>query len=74
MNKVNQPILNETWECPRCLQSYCPDCVDKHTVDFEIMDKTEGMPELKPIQWKGLFVCPWCYNQLIDLKEKKLEG
>ncbi len=68
MEKVQEPNIGETWECPRCLNSHCDSCVEQHTVDFEVEDKKEGNPNIGKIQWKGLIVCPWCYNQLIDLK------
>ena len=70
MKKVDEPEnVEETWECPRCLMNHCGDCVTKHEVDFEIKDCKEGYGQ-KPIEWKGLSVCPWCYNQLFGLKQK----
>ena len=57
--------LYETWECERCKQVYCQDCVDSYEVDFEVEDKAEGFNNVI-MQWKGWSVCPWCYNQLID--------
>jgi len=67
MKKVNEPKnVDEVWQCPRCRQDHCGDCVDKCTVNFDVMDKPEGYGQ-KPMQWKGLIVCPWCYNQLIDM-------
>lgn len=66
MKKVREPNLSDLWECPRCQSDFCGDCVDKFIVDFEILDEPEHL--LKKIQWKGLIVCPWCYNQLVELK------
>jgi Fe-S oxidoreductase len=66
MEKVNEPkSVEEAWYCPRCKQSHCGDCVDKCMVDFDIMDEPDGFNQRK-IQWEGLTVCPWCYNQLVD--------
>lgn len=69
MEKVKEPNVDEAWKCPRCHQHYCCDCVDMCEVDFEIKDKSDGFNT--PIeQWEELKVCPWCYNQLMDLKNK----
>lgn len=59
--------------CPRCDTYCCRECVDFHTVDFDIEeDIYEGQgfrpPEMRG--WKGEQVCPWCYNQLVDIKNK----
>ena len=67
MEKVEEPNVEEIWQCPRCHQDYCRTCVDRCEVDFEVEDKPDGYNE-NIIQWKELQVCPWCYNQLIDLK------
>ena len=58
MKKVEEPNIEETWECPRCLNSYCDGCVEQHTVDFKVEDKKEGNPDNPKIQWEGLIVCP----------------
>jgi len=69
--KVEEPKdYSECWECPRCNQDYCNNCVDWHKVEFDIADGSDKNPK-DNIEWKGLLVCPWCYNQLIDLKEKQ---
>lgn len=72
MEKVEEPNVGEGWQCPRCIQDYCDECVEKHEVNFEILDDIEGRHGFhqKPIQWKGLIVCPWCYNQLVIKKTK----
>ena len=67
MDKVKEPnTIEEVWQCPRCQQSYCGDCVSGYEVDFDIEDEPEGFNQ-KEMQWEGETVCPWCYNQLIDL-------
>jgi len=68
LKKVKQPHNFDEWECPRCLQHKCGKCVKQHKVEFEVMDSKEGSK--KQIQWKGLIVCPWCYNQLVEKVEK----
>ena len=69
--KVEEPEGDwDVWECYRCKQSYCGECVETHEVKFDINDAPEGHNQEK-INWKGERVCPWCYNQLIDLKEKE---
>lgn len=70
MKKVKEPNKEELRECPRCCQDYCPDCVIFEEVDFEVFDGSDNLPYNK-IQWQGLQVCPWCYNQLIDVNNKK---
>ncbi len=74
MEKVKEPDnIDEVWECPRCSQSHCGDCVDKCEVDFEVMDKRDGFNQAEE-QWKGEIVCPWCYNQLLKLYTAKQSG
>ncbi|KKL49227.1 hypothetical protein LCGC14_2317630 [marine sediment metagenome] len=64
MEKVKEPNIDyEVKDCPRCNQSFCPNCITFEEVDFVVFDND--------IKWKGTDVCPWCYNQLIDLKAKK---
>lgn len=70
IEKVKEPEGKDVWQCPRCHQDFCEDCVDKHNVNFEVADEPEGYNQ-RTIQWKDLLVCPWCYNQLIDVAEKK---
>ena len=70
MKKVDEPNTNsEVWQCPRCKQDYCGECVDSVEVDFNIFDKPDGYNQ-RDENWKGLQVCPWCYNQLIDVFER----
>jgi len=71
MEKIKEP--NETeivYECGRCGQDYCEDCQSSVTVDFEVEDKSEGFNTLLE-QWKDRKVCPWCYNQLIDIAQEQ---
>jgi len=65
MEKVDEPKIEETWQCPRCNQDYCGDCVNKHEIDFNIKDAPDGFNR-RETAWEGLLVCPWCYNQLLD--------
>lgn len=69
MEYVKIPNNQETIQCPRCNQSYCPNCINFETVEFEVMDSSEQISN--KIQWNGVEVCPWCYNQLVDLKQSK---
>lgn len=70
MEKVKEPYYDEPNECPRCNQNLCSNCIDFKEVDFEVLDTPESV-DASEQQWKGERVCPWCYNQLIDLREKK---
>lgn len=64
--KVKEPSCEvECWECPRCNKTYCPNCVENCQVDFKVIDGSDHKPTAK-IEWSGLFVCPWCYNQLLE--------
>ena len=63
--KVEEPNVEEVWECPRCHQDYCGDCVESIEVDFDVKDTPEGFNQAE-VDWNGTKVCPWCYNQLID--------
>lgn len=65
MKKVDEPNVEEAWQCPRCLHNHCGDCVDAQQVDFSIRDAPDGYNQLD-VEWEGSLVCPWCYNQLID--------
>ena len=72
MNKVDENERGEVYQCARCLQNYCTECHPTEEVDFEIADKTDEIPErARLVEWKGLIVCPFCYNQLVDKKEGK---
>ena len=75
--KVNEPNRHELWQCPRCSQDYCAFCIDKHIVDFDIIDGNDMKPSAN-IQWRGLMVCPWCYNQLLKkmrlVKNEKIQN
>lgn len=65
--KVKEPEVEDIWMCPRCYHDYCGYCVDFTEVNFDIEDKPEGCNR-EVVKWKGISVCPWCYNQLIDKK------
>lgn len=73
MEKVREPEFEEVWQCPRCHQGHCGNCVDREEVDFDIADAPEsfGRDNESEVQWKGLSVCPWCYNQLVEKQIKK---
>lgn len=73
MEKVDEPNVDEVWNCPRCNQDYCGDCVDIYEVGFDIIDKSDGI-NTQDEQWKDRGVCPWCYNQLIDKKSKEVKN
>lgn len=62
--EIKEPQTYDTWVCPRCKQDYCSECIEQHKVSFYIEDEPEGLNQNK-IQWNGLLVCPWCYNQLL---------
>lgn len=65
MEKVEEPNIQEVWECRRCNQSHCGYCVDLIEVNFDVRDKSDGF-NAQEEEWTGQSVCPWCYNQLID--------
>ena len=70
MKKVKEPIESETvYQCPRCRQDCCSNCQEAVNVDFEVEDKSDGF-NTQIEQWKYKDVCPWCYNQLIDIVKK----
>ena len=60
--------------CRRCGRHYCLNCVDFHKVEIEVIEKIRhdnpNLPD-ENINWKDEEVCPWCYNQLCDLKNKQ---
>lgn len=68
MEKVREPTgaQSDTWYCIRCKKHHCCNCVESHEVDFDVKDTPEGHNEIDK-HWKGEEVCPWCYNQLVDL-------
>jgi len=68
MEKVKEPKepIGNIWKCPRCDEIKCEVCIKKQTVDFDIADEPIGMQNTI-VQWKGKSVCPWCYNQLLDM-------
>ncbi len=68
MEKVDEPNVSDVWQCPRCHQDFCGECVDACEVDFDIKENINfERPDLDPHMenWKGEYVCPWCYNQLV---------
>lgn len=70
MERVEEPDMCwEVWNCSRCGQEHCGDCVKGHTVDFEVWGKPDGYNQ-QDENWEGSQVCPWCYNQLIDISQK----
>ena len=63
-------------QCQRCKDStdtdgwFCTDCNDFIEVDFDVEDPiTDRFGNItgKTINRKGEIVCPWCYNQLVDI-------
>jgi len=60
--------------CKRCDQYYCLDCISFYEVEDEIIEKIHHNNPHFPdedINWKGERVCPWCFNQLVDIKNKE---
>jgi len=81
MQEVKECYNNaEIYECLRCNQSYCDNCHPPQEVDFEIIEKVEGfggkprVTTTEKIKWKDEKVCPYCYNQLRNLKIKQNFG
>lgn len=73
MKKIDEPQNYNTQICDRCDEEYCDNCVDFETVDFETAETEtpRGInPSNAPVNWKGKNVCTWCYNQLIDNKQR----
>lgn len=73
MEKVKEPDNQvDLYQCQRCKNDtdtdgwYCDSCTRSHEVDFDI--------EEDEYNWKGENVCPWCYNQLIDIAKSKTKG
>lgn len=65
---------NENW-CRRCDKYYCLECVEFYEVTFDIEENVYAdRPDLTPHMetLKGEKVCPWCYNQLIDIHNSAL--
>ena len=75
MEKVKEPKhYGGIKMCDRCDEQFCFDCIDFRQIDFDVGDNIlSERPDLEPtiINRRGDNVCPWCYNQLIDLKEKE---
>ena len=70
LEKVDTPDYNDRF-CDRCSNSYCDNCIDFETVDFDIEEIiTPEKRDKITVNWKYEKVCPWCYNQLIDLKKE----
>lgn len=65
--KINEN-QGDTYECPRCEDSHCYDCHEYVEVDFGVSDNSDGEYPNRLFHWKGENVCPWCYNQLVDIK------
>ncbi len=66
---------DQNW-CERCEKSYCKDCVPFRKVEFGIVENIyeNKRPDLKPFfkNYKEHEVCPWCYNQLVEIKLMEL--
>ena len=65
---------SHTQWCERCDESFCDSCIDFHIIEFDIEENIhEGKSWLNPDirNWKEIPVCPWCYNQLVDKKNKE---
>ena len=62
---------HSTHWCRRCDKYHCVECISFYTVDFDVEENIgrEDNPYIE--NWKGEEVCPWCYNQLVDLKQTK---
>lgn len=65
MEKVKEEYnCAEMYLCPRCEGEgssdgwYCDNCNPKHEIDFDIEEDGKNL--------KGIEVCPYCYNQLVD--------
>jgi len=69
--KVSEEPYNnaEMYRCERCKCDapsegwYCDCCNPQEVVDFEVIE--DGVNK------QGDTVCPWCYNQLVDVKNGK---
>ena len=59
------------WECPRCQKFQCGDCIVGWEVDFDIYEERMFFDKNVLRNFHGLRVCPWCYNQLVDLKKEE---
>ncbi len=75
LEKVQEPKnYDENNTCERCDQEYCANCVDFETVDFDVVEDINfDRPDLEVtiVNYKDEEVCPWCYNQLIDIAGRK---
>jgi len=66
---------SEMYQCERCKDEspsdgwYCDTCNDPQIVEFEVSETIKshvnGGDYL--MEWKGETVCPYCFNQLIDI-------
>jgi hypothetical protein len=74
ITKVKEPLCQEVYECPRCCQNYCNQCCDSVIVDFDIKELERVGMSSKMINWKDYHLCPWCYNQLVDISVSKHNG
>ena len=73
MQRVKEPIVDELQHCLRCKQDYCLDCVEFHLVESTFQELiNENTPFERIISYKGTFVCPWCFNQIIDKLENEV--
>ena len=72
IRKVDECYNNsELYQCERCRHDtdnegwYCNNCNEPQVVNFDIEEDGYNL--------KGEIVCPYCYNQLIDIKQSKKE-
>lgn len=72
IEKVREDYNCQMFQCQRCKSEadsdgwYCNDCIGSAEVDFDIIENGVNL--------KGDDVCPWCYNQLVDIKNKELKN
>jgi len=57
--------------CRRCDKYYCANCVPLYDVDFDIKENLGRDDNPLFENWNGEKVCPWCYNQLVELKKQR---
>ena len=81
MKKVKECYNHsEMYQCQRCKDEaeadgwYCDCCNPEQTVEFELSEELVNWKGEKTgvvMDWKGEKVCPYCFNQLIDIKNKE---
>lgn len=82
LKKVHESNSN-MYQCPRCKDSaeydgwYCDSCDTPYEVPFDVIEDIKnwkGEIVEKNKNWQGEDVCPYCYNQLVDIKLKEGEN